>query len=176
MEYNEDVRAGDVRGPYLHYGGQLILDPCAGGTQEKEDMSYPSALLKYTLDNPCVIDTIDIRHDSCASTIGDYLKIDCAGKYDVIITNPPFSCALEIIQKALADVKDGGIVVMLLRLNFFGSQARQDWLQKNMPDYCYVHSKRMNFTGKGTDSVEYMHAVWRKTKYGSPKFTALRII
>jgi hypothetical protein len=67
---------------------------------------------------------------------------------------------------------------MLLRLNFFGAQCRKDFFEKNMPKYCFVHSKRISFfpedvpwvNEKGeekiyrkgsTDSIEYAHFVWQ---------------
>ena len=83
--------------------------------------------------------------------------------------------AREIIGKALNDVKDGGLVIMLLRLNFFGSRARFSFWEKNMPTFCYVHNERIGFTDNGTtDSIEYMHAVWIKGE--RQKFTKLRVI
>ena len=91
-----------IYGYHLWHG--KILDPCAGG-DEHHDMSYPVCLEKYNRNH---IDTIDIRHDSRAETIGDYLQLDCKDKYDLIITNPPFNIALPIITKALQEVKAGG--------------------------------------------------------------------
>lgn len=149
-----------------------ILDPCAGGVRGKEFMSYPTALDNYNF--PKQISTIDVREDSPAETICDYLRHKPTYKPDIIITNPPFSLAIEIIKKALTEVKEGGLVIMLLRLNFFGSQSRYKFWQENMPERCYVHSQRMKFTDKGTDSIEYMHCVWRKGF--NPKETKLRII
>lgn len=62
------------------------LDPCAGGDALNE-MSYP-AVLKQAFDPS--LTTLDIREDSRAEVIGDYLQMnglqDC---FDVIITNPP---------------------------------------------------------------------------------------
>lgn len=147
------------------------LDPCAGG-DSSHPMSYPSAI------EPIVgkVDTLDIRETSLAEIKGDYLNIGVKlGYYDVIITNPPFNIAESIIEKALKDVKDGGYVVMLLRLNFFGSKARFPMWQKQLPEYAYVHHRRMSFTDDGkTDSIEYMHCVWHKGVY--PEFTKLKII
>jgi len=156
---------------------KLILDPCAGGKlPEKEGMSYPEALLKDTLVDSDHITTIDIREDSEAQIIADYLTTTkFANIFDVIITNPPFGIAQKIIDKSLSDVKENGLVIMLLRLNFFGSLSRQPWWQKTMPIYCYVHSKRMRFYGtKNTDSIEYMHAVWQKGSIQN--YTKLRVI
>jgi hypothetical protein len=149
-----------------------ILDPCAGG-DEKHPMSYPDALRRMNFKGQ--IDTMDIREDSRAEIIGNYLETDVKSKYNVIITNPPFNLALPIIEKALDDVAPGGYVIMLLLLNFFGSQKRKEFFQKNMPTYCFVHSKRLKFldTG-GTDSSEYMHAIWFKDS--NPRYTQLRVI
>jgi len=111
------------------------------------------------------VDTIDIREDSLASVKGDYLLADStANKYNIIITNPPFCFAPEIIKKAVSDVVDGGFVVMLLRLNYWGSKERNKWLKDNMPKYCFIHGyPRMSFTKNGgTDSIEYCHLVWQK--------------
>ena len=67
------------------------------------------------------------------------------------------------------------MVIMLLRLNFFGSKDRKEFLQQNMPKYCYVHSRRMSFTDDGkTESIEYMHAVWINGE--QPTQTLLQVI
>lgn len=44
-----------------------------------------------------------------------------------------------------------------------------------MPVTAYVHNRRMSFTDDGkTDSIEYMHAVWKKGE--KPEYTRLKII
>jgi hypothetical protein len=148
-----------------------ILDPCAGGDL-KHFMSYPEALKQVEIYN---IDTIDIREDSLACIKTDYLIYNCKNKYDLIITNPPFNIAESIIRKALEDVKDNGWVIMLLRLNYFEGKLRKDFWLNNMATYSFVHSKRMSFTDEGgTDSVAYMHCVWRKGY--KPEFCQLKVI
>jgi hypothetical protein len=138
----------------------VFLDPCAGGDIDNE-MSYPKALRKFGFDG--VIETIDIREDSLAQRKENFLKFQEPYKYDVVITNPPFNIALDIINKSFDVVKDGGFIIMLLRLNFFGGQKRKEFWKENMPLYSFVHSKRMSFTKNGsTDSIEYMHCVWKK--------------
>lgn len=145
--------------PQVFSENNLFLDCCAGGSVN-EPMSYPLALSQMTLNH---VETIDIREDSLAETIGDYTEIKLDYKPDVIITNPPFNQAREIIEKALHDVADGGFVIMLLRLNFFGSKRRRDMWEQQMPKYSFVHSQRMSFTDDGkTDSIEYQHLVWQK--------------
>ena len=151
----------------------LWLDPCAGG-DKKHGMSYPE-VLKEMFDVETA--TVDIREDSLAEIKEDFLKVDFGKKekYDVVITNPPFNLAKEVIEKSFECVKEGGYVIMLLRLNFFGSKARKPFWDQQLPRWAYVHHRRMSFTDDGnTDSIEYMHAVWVKGQ--SPSFTMLKII
>lgn len=148
----------------------LTLDPCAGG-DEKNKMSYPEALKKIDI----FPDTIDIREDSLALLRVNYLEHDASNLYDLIITNPPFNIAQQIIEKSLQDVRENGYVVMLLRLNYFGSKSRFPFWVKNPPKYAYVHHQRMSFVdGGATDSIEYMHCVWQKGY--APEFTKLKVI
>jgi hypothetical protein len=148
------------------------LDPAAGG-DATHGMGYPD-VIGSEFDAP--VDSMDIRPDSPAQRKGDYLTEEVPYDwYDVIITNPPFCNAEAFIRKALHDVKDGGYVVMLLRLDFFGSVARFPLFTDLVPTWCYVHQKRMSFTEDGvTDSVEYCHMAWRKGPI--PEFTKLKVI
>lgn len=173
-----------------------ILDPCAGGNEEIPEyetyhpMSYPTAI--HNLYNKPIA-TIDIREDSLAYVKDNYLKMNLKYVPNIIITNPPFNLAVEIINKALEDVEDDGYVIMLLRLNFFGSIDRFEFFQKQLPKYCFVHHKRIGFTDKkdkdtgklildksgnpkkgSTDSIEYCHMVWQKGY--NPEFTQLKVI
>lgn len=140
---------------------KIVLDACAGG-DTFHSMSYPEALKKIGV--PEVnIDTLDIREDSLAQYKEDYLVWNPVRKYNLIISNPPFCLAMDFIQRSLELVEENGYVVMLLRLNYFGSKKRKSFWDKNMPKYSFVHHKRMSFTDDGqTDSIEYMHAVWQK--------------
>lgn len=153
----------------------LILDPCAGG-DPGHPMSYPLAIHSVCPDTD--ICTVDIREDSLAEVCADYLTLELDYKPNVIITNPPFNQALEIIQKSLSDVADGGFVIMLLRLNFFGSEKRFPFWQEpgHMPKYAYVHHRRMSFIpgSSNTDSIEYAHIVWQKGV--DTQFTKLKVI
>lgn len=129
------------------------LDPCAGGDAQ-HPMSYPEALKDIGVEP----ETMDIREDSLADYKADYLATPCPG-YHVIITNPPFYLAKEIIEKALGE---SDYVVMLLRLNFLGSKGRFEFWQQHPAKKIYVHHKRMSFNGGATDSIEYAHFVWQR--------------
>lgn len=148
-----------------------ILDSCAGG-DNFNPMSYPEAFKKLGFTNK--IYTIDIRKDSLADEKIDYFNFKLNNKFDMIISNPPFSLAMDFIQKSLDDVKNDGWVIYLLRLNFLESKNRKLFFEKNMPEYIFVHHKRMSFNNKGSDSIAYAHMCWRKNS--NPKFSKLIII
>lgn len=150
------------------------LDPCCGG-DEKHEATY-AKIIEEEFD-PAVLHTMDIREDSHAEEIGNFLEQDFLPKEkpDIIISNPPFLYAREFIEKSLEVVQEGGYVIFLLRLNFFGSKARKDLFEKNMPVACYIHHKRISFTENGsTDSIEYAHFVWRKGS--NPEFCKTKLL
>ena len=153
---------------------KCTLDPASGGDSENP-MSYPTAIANYynvPIEN---IRTIDIREDSLAETKADYLHTKLSYKPHVIITNPPFACAIDFITKALNDVENNGYVIMLLRLNFLETKARKEFFDTYMPEYIFVHHKRMSFVANGkTDSVAYAHYVWHKGHY--PDFAKIKVI
>ena len=83
---------------------------------------------------------------------------------DLIITNPPFSIAIEFLTKSLSE---GKTVCYLQRLNWLGSKARKDFWNSNPPSKIFVLSKRPQFKrelglGNGSDSTEYAWFVWDK--------------
>ena len=153
-----------------------ILDPCAWW-DNINDMSYPTVILRYWTDYNHII-TNDIRNDSPATYTEDFLnwKWSFRGhEFDFVITNPPFNIAQDIINESLECCKEWWYVIMLLRLNYFWGKVRQDFWKKHMPIRAYVHNRRMSFTPDWkTDSVEYMHCVWKKWVY--PKETKLSLI
>lgn len=167
-----------------------FLDPCAGG-HRGAPMAYPHALERWGV-HASRIETVDIRDDSPANHHADYLGWKAPKSYDVVITNPPFVHALPIIQRSLEIVKPGGYVVMLLRLNFLGTQDRFPFWSENLPRWIFVHSARLAFGNrgvtpdgepepmakrnkKGTDSIEYAHFVWHRCA-SLWKYSELRVI
>ncbi len=141
------------------------LDPCCGGDQNNP-ATYIE-VLKDHLGPETKITGIDIRTDSRSDVQGDFLTMDLKENHpDVIISNPPFYLAEEFIVHSLNKVSEGGLVIMLLRLNFFGSQKRRNFFENNMPKYCFIHHRRISFTGGPTDSIEYAHFVFQKNDKG----------
>lgn len=139
----------------------LVLDPSAGGC-EQYPMSYPTVLEKHGF----TVISGDIREDSRAKEKGiDFLAVKRFPPYDMIITNPPFKLAQEFTEHALSKMNEGGLVIMLQRLNWLGSQKRKPMWQSLPLAAVYVHSKRPGFNPEKpsqTDSTEYAHFVFCK--------------
>ena len=132
--------------PHLRqYQPRRVLEPAAGqgAIVRVLEQAFPEA----------VIEQGDIR------TGQDFLTHEYAGPYDLIITNPPYRLVIEFIRRALALRAPHGAVVMLLRVNFLGSEKRGPWLRVNTPSL-YVSSCRPDFTGGGGDATEYGWLVW----------------
>jgi len=88
------------------------------------------------------------------------------------MSNPPFSLAEQFITHSLDAVKDGGLVVFLLRDDFMHSQGRYERLYKGnaigLREIVFLAS-RPSFTGDGkTDSHSYSYLVFKKGYIGKP--------
>jgi hypothetical protein len=160
--------------------GRLALDPCAGGgsvnLSEVFTMPYPDVLAEYGWDD---VITLDIREDSHADIKADFLTWNNPDNldFDLIITNPPFAIAEEITRKALELVdQESGKVIMLQRLNWLGSAARDDFFTGYPPTTTVMHARRPSFGGtSSTDSVEYAHFIWDNTdRSGVTNFVRVR--
>ena len=157
----------------LNNRNYFILDPCAWW-DETHYMSYPAALCEAwaIFDN---ITTNDIRSESLAMFHKDFTLYEHKNRYDMVITNPPFNISQKIIEKSIQACKEWWFVIMLLRLNYFWWKIRQNFWKKNMPYRVYIHNKRICFTEDWkTDSIEYMHCVWKK--WYNPKETKLSLL
>lgn len=93
---------------------------------------------------------------------------ESCNNYDLVITNPPYLTAQDFIRYSRAWLApDGaGLIAMLLRINFLGSQKRAKWMRANVPHILAVSPKRPRFsisptTGKlGSDATEYAWFIW----------------
>lgn len=91
-------------------------------------------------------------HEQC-----DFLQWDESCRFNVIITNPPFYLAEEIVRKAL---RCADHVAMLLRLAFLESRRREAFHEEH-PSNVYVLSRRPSFMANGmTDSAAYAWFKW----------------
>ena len=145
------------------------LEPCAG------DGAIMRAVDAQDWDDhhDMVWTTVDIREESGADIIADYLWMGCPElgdkRFDVAITNPPFGHAEEFVHASLARAD---IVVMLLRLSWLASERRAPFMRQNPPSV-YVLPNRPSFTGDGsTDAADYGWFIWGLG--GPPRLHVLR--
>lgn len=101
------------------------------------------------------------RHVPASNIIfDDYLTVTGLAEPEVVISNPPFRIAYEVIQRSLHF--RNAEVIMLLRINFLASVKRHKFMQKYPPDV-YVLPNRPDFKAHGkTDSIEYAWYHWPK--------------
>jgi hypothetical protein len=155
--------------PYLELSDiKFFLEPCKGEGNIID-------LIKPLLPETCVTEYAELTEGR------DYFTHEFK-QVDLIITNPPFSKALEFLEKSLKEAKT---VIYLLRLNFLASQKRREFWSTYPPDHIFVLSTRPCFVwkcktkgckkkypvgtkvcscggkvGPGTDATEYAWFVW----------------
>lgn len=97
----------------------------------------------------------------------DFLKTDKQWGGD-IITNPPYSDAVEVATKALESVRDGAKVCMFLKVLFLESKNRKKFFAEYPPKYVFVSSSRIKCAKNGdfekytSSAVAYAWYVWEK--------------
>lgn len=158
--------------------GGLWLEPCAGTgnivdavNAHRSDVSW---MLTEVLEEQCTV--LRERYTAPILCQSSLEPMALPGIPDVIITNPPFSLAWEMLN-VWAALYPTSHIVLLLRLNFLGSAVRADLLTGYPPDV-YVLPNRPSFVGaeivRGkTDSIEYAWMHWgpvpRAREYGRVK-------
>lgn len=137
-----------------------ILEPSAGngnivrGIRERESNNF--------------ITSVELREEEYSNLntysnevlIEDFLKWTPTRKYKTIIGNPPFSLAMEFLEKCFEIADEDTEIIMLLRTAFLESKKRYGFWQKNPLNGLYVLSQRPSFTGKGTDATSYSWFIW----------------
>lgn len=135
---------------------KTILDPCCGMS------AFKNVLSKQFID--CNFTQLDNDSDSNADILVDYKKYTTDKKFDLVISNPPYTLAQEFVENALNMSNN---VIYLLRLNFLGSQKRESFFNLHMPSNVFIIPNRPSFTSSGTDATEYcfMHFNNQKNDY-----------
>ena len=138
-----------------------ILEPCAG---------HGSIANILKLNGEVITNDIDLDME-CDYNF-DYLCWNPGNKFNTILTNPPFNLAEQIIKKSIQDLNIGGEAIMLLRLDFLGTEKRRQFWKNHPTKHIYALSKRPRFIRSG-DSNEYGWYVWKKGWTGK---TTLEVI
>ena len=108
----------------------------------------------------------DIRPETGAGGGIDFLLEQC--EVDFIVTNPPYSLALQFVKHALECAPK---VAMLLRLQFLEGKERRAFFAKWPPARIYVFSERLNCDpdsdGKG-GMMCFAWFIWERSYHGLP--------
>lgn len=137
-----------------------IYEPCSG-----------DGAIARRLPPGCVLSTNDVDPRRLADSHADATHADAwraEPAPEWVITNPPFKCALEIAQRAVAAASAG--VALCVRLTFLEpTHARGAWLAANPPSFVQV-LPRSSFTGDGrSDSVTCAWVVWYRGAVDGPR-------
>ena len=145
--------------PILKDPSFKVLEPCAGaGVLAKQ----------YFLISKNPIDMIDIapRQDNIIQQ--DYMKFNCYGKYDVIISTFPWGEDFSrLLNKALADVKEGGYVVSFQRVSSLTSKERYNSIySRRRPEKILLFSRRLKCTKEDGKLIhsdkDFCWVIWHK--------------
>lgn len=148
-----------------HWATQILLENLIIDTVIEEPILEPSVgrgqiidvLKEYGYRD---VTGIDINPEFNPDIVSDFLTWEPDKEYSTIITNPPYTYALEFIQKAL-EINKYGINAFLLRLNFLESKVRYQFWKEYMPAHIYVLAERPKFYLGKTDSIAYAWFVWK---------------
>lgn len=141
------------------------FEPCAGEgaiIQAAADMGVKPYWVANEL-RPEARPLLDMANRKGRNTTWDILDpstpIPSGQDVTVVMTNPAYRIAWELLHKMLQEFPLAHIA-LLLRLNFYASETRHDFMSNYAPDI-YVLPNRPGFKGWGkTDSPEYGWFHW----------------
>lgn len=128
-----------------------ILEPCVGEGHILEAVKADP----YLSNRWCGITALDIVDRGYPNTIvQDFLTWETPYKFDVIITNPPYSLAGEFVEKGMSLLENNGKMAMFLKIQFLEGAKRKELFEKYLPKYIYVFRNRMATWNNGQERDE----------------------
>lgn len=151
-----------------------FLEPCVGGGNIANEV--------ISICKPNTTKFIDIVDRGYPNTeVTDYLTYDSYDsdeKFDLIMTNPPYSLGCEFVEKSIPMLSKGGYLIMFLKIQFLEGMKREEMFNKYPPKFIYVFRKRMGTWRNGEEfdengkhrSTTMCHAwfVWQEGFNGEP--------
>lgn len=159
-----------VGGSYVTSGFR-ILEPTAGSgaiVRVTKDILYNADLTAVEIDGNHFDNLVNAGADDVH--IGNILEKraeDLGGTFNMIVGNPPYKYAQEVIEHCwLYMMQPHSVMHMLLRLNFLGSRKRYNFWDEYPLYKLNVLSKRPSFTNGGTDATDYAWFTWYRPMAG----------
>lgn len=140
-----------------------ILEPCSGS----------GAISKVLESVGYKVYSQDLREDDNVYGEKGVDFFEFEGSFSNIVTNPPYFCAKEFIEKSL-DISSGK-VAMLLKLNFLEGAKRYEFFKSTPLKKVYVFCKRITMYPEGEEkpknsgTIAYAWFVWERGYKGSPQ-------
>lgn len=138
------------------------LEPCCG-------MNHITDVLK---NEGYQVTTSDLINRGVGAEVKDFFDYESWG--GDIITNPPYSKALEFVQHSLDITQQGSKIAMFLKIQFLEGKKRKEFFKKHPPKHIYVASSRLrcakngDFDKYGSSAVCYAWFVWVNGYQGEP--------
>lgn len=153
---------------YLEPFSSCILEPCCGGGHISKTLNEHGYVV-YSYD-------IVQRDYIGQNGVQDFLQVnpEHVNCFD-IITNPPYSQAMEFVGHALDISADGVKVAMFLKLTFLEGAKRKKLFDVYPPKTIYVFRNRIDCWRNGVKpekpsrAVCYAWFVWKKGYRGCPE-------
>ena len=153
-----------------HYGtiSGSILEPSAGSgsfskvIRERQSFNYWLTSMELRPE-----ERDNLEKYSNEVIIGDFLSHEFKyDEFDCIIGNPPYSLAIEFLEKCFSICSPTNTtIIMLLRTAFLESKKRYNFWQKHPVNDLYVLSERPSFLNNGkSDATSYSFFVWNNSE------------
>lgn len=139
-----------------------ILEPCCG-------LNHITDVLKS---RGYQVITSDLIDRGVGAEVKDFFEYE--SWYGDIVTNPPYSQAVDFVEHSLKIIEEGSRVAMFLKIQFLEGKKRKEFFKKYPPKYIYVASSRLRcakngeFDKYGSSAVCYAWFVWEKGYRGEP--------
>lgn len=141
---------------------QSILEPCCG-------LNHITDVLR---NKGYQVTTSDLIDRGVGAEVKDFF--DYTHWYGDIVTNPPYSQAVDFVEHSLKIVEEGSKVAMFLKIQFLEGKKRKEFFKRFPPKYIYVASSRLRcakngeFDKYGSSAVCYAWFIWEKGYQGEP--------
>jgi len=139
-----------------------ILEPCCG----------EGHISNVLIENGYNVTSRDLYNRGYGETGVDFLFMPAHKSFDNVITNPPYTLALEFCEAALLVANKK--VAMLMKINFLEGVKRKKFFEKAPLKTVYVFSKRITLTkpeyeGKNKGFITYAWFVFEHGYKGKPQ-------